>query len=131
MLTRLPGILSAFLMALPMCWCCMVQALPVKAAVEETCMACHKFALADETPAKPAHDCHCRADSTQRDLSPNTATAPRLVLVDLQAAVWGQSEVVVLPPIGRELNDPTHLHSAGSPPRSHFPLYHRDCALLI
>lgn len=120
------------LMAVPMCWCSVLKAGTNNPAGE--CLSCHKFLLPEDLPAnQPLHhsDMPCCAGTLERNLSPDIAAAPRLVLVDLQTWVWLRVEDM-LPPHRWELRSghTGPLQNVG-PPGLAAPLYHQHCALLI
>ena len=120
MFRRFTSLIAACLMAAPFCGCCYAAALPV--AVEESCPACQT-----ETPAPQSPDCPCCADTLARQLSPETAAAPRLVLVVLQAWVRPHPEFWVVPTNA----SPRPVVASRAPPRSgSAPLYLQHCALL-
>jgi hypothetical protein len=129
MFTHLSSYLSALLMALPMCWCCMVQAMP-EAAEESACPHCHLEASKEAPPAGSCPASACCYDSHERTVSPDTAAAPRLVLMDLPVALWQLTENE-LPPQGRELDNLPAALLEEKPGQRHPPLYHQHCALLI
>jgi len=120
MFRRFTSLIAACLMAAPYCGCCYAAALPV--AAEETCPACQTEAPAPQTP-----DCPCCADTLARQLSPETAAAPRLVLVVLQAWVRSHPEFGNVPPGA----SPRPAAIPAAPPRGDAaPLYLQHCALL-
>lgn len=122
MFRRFTSLIAACLMAAPFCGCCTAAALPV--AETEACPACQS-APAEPVPQTP--DCPCCADTLARQLSPETAAAPRLVLVVLQAWVRSHSEFEAPPAVA--IHRP--LAAPAPPPRSgSAPLYLQHCALL-
>lgn len=122
MFRRFTSLIAACLMAAPFCGCCTAAALPV--AETEACPACQS-APAEPVPQTP--DCPCCADTLARQLSPETAAAPRLVLVVLQAWVRSHSEFWIVPTNAA----PAPVVAPRAPPRSGpAPLYLRHCALL-
>ncbi len=137
MISRLTSYTLMLLMSVPLCLCCVVAA-PVKAApVEiEACSACQKFAEPEEgVPAKTSSSDHhgnraCCVNTTERNLSPESAAAPRLVLVDLQAWVWTRSENVSY--LLWQATEAQELQAAlFVPPPIQAPLYQQHCALLL
>ena len=131
MFTRLTQSLMVLLMAVPMCWCCMAKALPSPAAKTD-CLSCHKFLLPEDMPQdKPApdSDCPCCQGTLERNISPDIAAAPRLILVDLQAWVWLAVEED-LPPLKFVQADYLQTARNHGPPRLATPLYHLHCSLL-
>lgn len=136
MITRLVQYFMALLMAAPMYLCCQLGAMTQEAApvAADACQACRLLTGADETPTAPMRDsktdCPCCTGTLERNLSPDTAAAPRLVLVDLQAWVWWQAEDL-LPPTRREHEARVHHARVDpGPPRREAPLFLRHCALL-
>ena len=133
MISRITSAMLAFLLGIPLCLCCVVQAAPV--AELETCSACHKFAETEGElpvqPLTPGHDGMCCHKSFHRDLSPDTVTAPRLVLVDLQAWVWLRPEIFTLSFWLEKQSLETLAGADPAPPRFEAPLFHQHCALLL
>ena len=132
MFTRFTQSMMALLMAVPMCWCCLAQALPAR-EVETECMSCHKFLLPEDMPKQhePKSDCPCCQGTLERNLSPDIAAAPRLVLVDLQTWVWSPVEEVLPPTRWEQQEKGLTLPTNHGPPRTAAPRYHQHCALLI
>ncbi len=134
MITRLTQYFMVLLIGVPMYLCCQVRGMTAApaAAVAAECSGCHKFAEPEEAPATPAPEkgCVCCDGLLQRNLSPDITSAPRLVLVDLQAwvRVWSED---LLPPSWREhcmrVNPAVVDHG---PPRHAVPLFIQHCALL-
>lgn len=129
---------SALLMALPMCWCCLVTGMPIQApaADDAACPACHVGAHTQSGKTSDARDPHaplpacCLDANTARTVTPALAAAPQPVLVDLQTTVWEPAES--FRPSGfLELSLFRGLRQAQAPPLGDTPLYHRHCALLI
>lgn len=130
MFTRITQSMMALLMAVPMCWCCLAQALPAR-EVETECMSCHKFLLLEDMPKQhePKSDCPCCQGTLERNLSPDIAAAPRLVLVDLQTWVWQPVEEV-LPAMGWVREAGLRLIPNHGPPRASTPHYRQHCSML-
>ncbi|HYF34810.1 MAG TPA: hypothetical protein VD994_05915 [Prosthecobacter sp.] len=134
MLSRLTALVLALVMVLPLCWCCAAEAPAAAAAAEEeTCSACRYAEVEQDLPASSPVDSHqdrrCCAKAKLRNLSPDVAAAPRLVLVDLQAWVWMRADLAA-PPVKVDLDAivfSLERHAASHAP----PLYQRHCALLI
>ncbi|SKA96508.1 hypothetical protein SAMN02745166_02401 [Prosthecobacter debontii] len=133
MFRQISSIVSALIMALPMCWCCMVQAMPAAPQPEEAaCPACHQDAAPAHTPATPAEKhCPCCVEMTPRDLSPDAVQAPRPLFSVQSLALWPSSmDTWLLPPHKQERDVHTwHPPQSGLP--WHPPLYQQHCALLI
>ena len=127
MITRFTQSLMALLMAVPMCWCCLAQVLPT----ETECMSCHQFLLPEDMPKQhePDSDCPCCQGTLERNLFPDIAAAPRLVLVDLQTWVWSPVEEA-LPPTRWEQGAGHRLIANHGPPRKVVPLYRQHCSML-
>ncbi|MDZ4289966.1 MAG: hypothetical protein U0984_18515 [Prosthecobacter sp.] len=132
MFSRITSYALTLLLGVPLCWCCWMGA-PAVAAEAESCPAC-KHTQPESglpaAPATPAHDKPCCLGLTQRNLSPDVAAAPHLVLVDLQVWVWMRPEVL-LPPSQRELFDLGQGATERGPPRPGAPLFVQHCALLL
>lgn len=133
MISRITSAMLAVLLGVPLCLCCFVKAAPV--AETETCSACHKFAEPEQKapvqPLAPGHDGACCKKQLHRNLSPDTVSAPRLVLVDLQAWVWPRTEDLFILSV---LEQPTEYLSVTehAPPLSAAePLFQQHCALLL
>ncbi|HEY1083018.1 MAG TPA: hypothetical protein VGE29_12175 [Prosthecobacter sp.] len=139
MLMQISTWISALLMALPMCWCCLVTALPAapaSAADEAACPACHAAAHGGESlpesekSGSPVLPC-CLEAGTTRTLFPALAMAPQPVLVDLQMTAWEPAESLRRLAWFQETSFLHGLRQAQAPPPGERPLYHRHCALLI
>lgn len=130
MFTRFTQSIMVLLMAVPMCWCCLAQALPAR-EIEKDCMSCHKFLLPEDMPKQhePKSDCPCCQGTLERNLSPDIAAAPRLVLVDLQTWVWPPVEEM-LPAICWAPEAAFRLIANHGPPRTVVPLYRQHCSML-
>ena len=136
MISRFASFLVAFLMGVPLCWCSYAQPPASMTAEVGACSACHPSTQQGSAAHGSPHSHHegkshacCHAGVAERNLSPDTAAAPRLVLVDLQAWVWSLPDFLA-PPKWSELSAPAfspvpHLAHEGP------PLYQRHCALLI
>jgi hypothetical protein len=133
MISRITSAMLAFLLGIPLCLCCVVQAAPV--ADMGTCSACHKFAEPEQEvpvqPSGPGHDGACCKKSLHRNLSPDTVTAPRLVLVDLQAWVWLRPENFFFFSWLEEQSHEALAVADPAPPRFAAPLFQQHCALLL
>lgn len=131
MLTRFFSLFSALYLALPMYWCCMVQAMPAETKVEAACPSClESSSPSGQHPGCPGQDCPFCAKLVKRNVSPDSAVAPGAVLVDLQTPVWEQP--LPLLPFFERVPDAwkAALARAVSPPNQP-PLYHQHCSLLI
>lgn len=134
MFFRVTSLILALLIGVPLCLCCVAQ--PTFAVETETCSACHKFAEPEEqAPAQPpasGRDGTCCKKLLQRNISPDTATAPRLVLVDLETWVWQRPESF---DFLSWLNEQSHVSLAAAetvaPPRHAVPLFQQHCVLLL
>jgi hypothetical protein len=133
MIPRLISLMLAVCLGLPLCRCCWEEARPLAAASpdEPLCPACeHVRHTPAHTPASPTPVRPCCLGLTERTVSPDAVTAPRLVLVDLQAWVWTHSQKLPLPSwrefASLPVDDSVRARSWHGP-----PLYQRDCALLL
>ena len=132
MVQRYTQSLMALLMAVPMCWCCLAQVLPVQAD-DKDCSSCHKFLLPEDRPQKqsaPSSDCPCCVGTLERALSPDIAAAPSLVLVDLQTPVWQPVEGR-LQPTRRQLVIGQKSTASDLVRRMAVPFYQQHCSLLL
>lgn len=129
MFSRLTGYALALLMGVPLCWCCWMST-PAAAAEVESCPACKLADSEPGLPAAPTHDRPCCTGLNERNISPDIAAAPRLVLVDLQAWVWMRPDDLAPPTQAELLSLGQGAHERG-PPRPGAPLYERHCALLL
>ena len=137
MISRFASFLVAFLMGVPLCWCSYAQPPASMTAEVSACSACHpstqQGSAAHGSPHSPhegkSHAC-CHASVAERNLSPDTAAAPRLVLVDLQAWVRMHPESFhwagALAVAERNHTDANRKLRGQEP-----PLYQRHCALLL
>lgn len=134
MASKFHSLVMVLLMAWPMCWCCYVQAAPAPQAhgAEAACPACpaSEPSSSDDSQGRPVSPRDCCHDAKVRHFFPDTAAAPRLVLVDLQAVVWeqwGLAGAVTPPASHRFPKGDLHARRASNGP----PLYQSNCAWLI
>jgi|GEM_PF-1677868 len=132
MIKNLTSYLTACLMAVPMCWCCLAQSMPAATAQIEACPACQSLAGETEAPPgkTPGKDCACCMGVLERGLSPEIATAPRSFIVALQAWEWRRTDILPGNPAACGMN-PALAAEHNAPPRPREPFYIRHCALLL
>lgn len=125
--------ITAFLMVLPLCWCCVSQAAPVRPALEEICPACKSAASQHEVPPthSPGKECACCTGVLERAPAPEALSAPRCPFALLAAEVFWPSEEAATLRLTHAQSSRSLLSLVKISPRWHVALWLHHQALLL